>query len=102
MFTDVNYNLFTFVTYNKDMNSLQEATQFIESKLAGRYITNDSIEPLLKKLNSLFTVNIIGQSVLKKSIYTIKFGTGSTKILIWSQMHGNESTTTKALFDFIN
>ncbi|HSN48125.1 MAG TPA: M14 metallopeptidase family protein, partial [Flavobacterium sp.] len=29
-------------------------------------------------------------------------GTGKTKILLWSQMHGNESTTTKALFDFLN
>jgi hypothetical protein len=29
-------------------------------------------------------------------------GLGSKKVLLWSQMHGNESTTTKALFDFLN
>jgi hypothetical protein len=28
-------------------------------------------------------------------------GTGSTKVLMWSQMHGNESTTTKSLFDLL-
>jgi hypothetical protein len=28
-------------------------------------------------------------------------GTGSIKVLMWSQMHGNESTTTKSLFDLL-
>ena len=28
-------------------------------------------------------------------------GTGSTKVLMWSQMHGNESTTTKSLLDLL-
>ncbi len=32
----------------------------------------------------------------------MKLGMEKTRILLWSQMHGNESTTTKALFDFIN
>jgi len=38
-------------------------------------------------------------SVENKPIHTVTIGTGKTKILLWSQMHGNESTTTKALFD---
>src|SRR5690606_18803559 len=29
-------------------------------------------------------------------------GDGPIKILMWSQMHGNESTTTKAVLDLIN
>lgn len=70
-----------------------------QSKIGHRYITNTHIEPLLNSLSSLFNVSIIGKSVLQKSIYSVQFGKGSTKILIWSQMHGNESTTTKALFD---
>lgn len=32
-------------------------------------------------------------------ISILKIGKGSFKVLAWSQMHGNESTTTKALFD---
>jgi len=35
-------------------------------------------------------------------IYKFQTGTGKIKILLWSQMHGNESTTTKALIDFLN
>jgi len=34
--------------------------------------------------------------------YSLTFGNGSKKVLMWSQMHGNESTTTKALFDCFN
>lgn len=69
-----------------------------EKSLFGRYITLDSIEPLLDKSNCIQ----LGTSVLGKPLYKIDIGFGSTKILMWSQMHGNESTTTKAVFDFLN
>jgi hypothetical protein len=32
----------------------------------------------------------------------MEFGKGGIRIMMWSQMHGNESTTTKAIFDFVN
>ena len=73
-----------------------------EKALQGRYLTLDSIEPLLHKLNSNNQLSIIGKSVLERPIYKYQIGTGSTRIFLWSQMHGNESTTTKALFDFLN
>lgn len=67
------------------------------SSLFGRYITLESIEPLVKK----YAFDVVGSSVLGKPIYRIQIGAGPTKILMWSQMHGNESTTTKAVFDFL-
>ncbi len=73
-----------------------------EQSLYGRYITLDAIEPLLNKLNTNNQLEIIGKSVLEKPIYKYQIGTGKVKIFLWSQMHGNEGTTTKALFDFIN
>jgi len=76
--------------------------QYKEQSLHGRYITLDEIEPLLKTLNTNNELKIIGKSVLDKPIYLYQIGSGNTKILLWSQMHGNESTTTKGLFDFIN
>jgi hypothetical protein len=78
---------------------------FIQNKedlIKGRYLTLDSITPLLERNNIKKDVEIIGESVLGAPIYNYKVGTGKTKIFLWSQMHGNESTTTKALFDFIN
>lgn len=73
-----------------------------EQSLQGRYITLEDIEPLLKKINANNQLEIIGKSVFGKPIYKYQIGTGKTKILLWSQMHGNESTTTKGLFDFLN
>jgi hypothetical protein len=56
----------------------------------------------LEKLDTKFEVEIIGTSVLKDAIYGVKIGQGEKRILMWSQMHGNESTTTKAIFDLFN
>lgn len=44
----------------------------------------------------------IGTSFLGNSIYKLSFGQGQKRILIWSQMHGNESSGTRAMFDVIN
>jgi hypothetical protein len=84
------------------MNLEQLFNQYKEETIHGRYITLDSIEPLLQKLNTNNQLKIIGKSVLGKSIYSYEIGEGKTRIFLWSQMHGNESTTTKALFDFLN
>ena len=84
------------------MNYENLFSQNLETNLKGRYITLNAIEPLLLQFNTDNQVQIIGQSVLGKPIYKYEIGTGKTRILLWSQMHGNESTTTKALFDFLN
>tara|TARA_B100001057_G_scaffold401185_1_gene412613 strand:- start:898 stop:2001 length:1104 start_codon:yes stop_codon:yes gene_type:complete len=63
----------------------------------GRYLTNE----LLLTLDFSSKLNIIGKSVNKLPIYYLKLGTGPVKILIWSQMHGNETTSTRALIDLI-
>lgn len=76
--------------------------QYKEQSIQGRYLTLDSITPLLDKINLQNRLNIIGKSVLDKPIYKYQIGEGKIRILLWSQMHGNESTTTKALFDFFN
>lgn len=73
-----------------------------EQALFGRYITLADINPLINKLPSHVMIDVIGQSVLGRAIHTITIGSGPKKILMWSQMHGNESTTTKAIFDLLN
>ena len=73
-----------------------------ETSLHGKWITLKNIEVLIQKLSSSFIVTKIGSSEEEQSIYSLKTGTGPKKILLWSQMHGNESTGTKALFDLFN
>ncbi|WP_299764664.1 M14 family zinc carboxypeptidase [uncultured Dokdonia sp.] len=70
-----------------------------EKRLYGRYIHVANILEILQELPSDFEVKKQGVSVENKPIHTVTIGTGKIKILLWSQMHGNESTTTKALFD---
>ncbi|KAF2513892.1 M14 family metallopeptidase [Flavobacterium foetidum] len=84
------------------MNLEELFNQNKEKSISGRYLTLDHITPLLDKLNTDNQVKVIGKSVLGEPIYSYQIGTGETRIYLWSQMHGNESTTTKALFDFIN
>jgi len=84
------------------MNFTQLFNHFKEQSISGRYIANQHIEPLLENFKTDFEISVIGQSVKKKPIYTVKIGSGKTKIFMWSQMHGNESTTTKALIDLFN
>ncbi len=84
------------------INLQQLFDQYKEQTLHGRYITLDSIAPLLNELNTHGQIEIIGNSVLRNPIYKYQIGEGKIRILFWSQMHGNESTTTKALFDFFN
>lgn len=79
-----------------------EYLHYYERSLFGRYINADHIKIALEKHSTYFDVKVIGKSVLKEDIHFIKIGSGEKKILMWSQMHGNESTTTKAVFDLLN
>ena len=79
-----------------DYKSLHEL--FKEETLKDKYITLSHLETLITNNRCL----VAGHSVENKILYKIEIGEGKTKVFMWSQMHGNESTTTKALFDFIN
>ncbi len=71
-----------------------------EGSITGRYVTHGQISEYLR--NVAFDFEVIGRSVEQRTIQAITLGSGSQKILMWSQMHGNESTTTKAVVDLIN
>ena len=77
---------------------------FKEVSLANQWLKQSDILPLIEKLkgNNLFTIEKAGSSVENKDIFLISAGQGKTKILFWSQMHGDESTATMAIFDLFN
>ncbi len=72
-----------------------------EKNISGRYLTLDKVSPLLEKLPGIFRVETIGQSVKGAPLYQVGVGKGDLRILMWSQMHGNETTTTKAVLDLL-
>ncbi len=60
---------------------------------------------LTKCIGEQWKVEKAGCSLQERPIYQIRYGHGPTKILLWSQMHGNEATATRAileLFQFLN
>ena len=69
--------------------------------ISGRYVTNSDIEKCLVNYPKSI-ISEIGNSEEGRSIFSIRIGKGAKRVLLWSQMHGNESTTTKALFDCFN
>lgn len=54
-----------------------------------------AVAPSVRVLN----VETIGRSLLGRDIRAVSFGTGPTRVLLWSQMHGDESTASMALTD---
>ena len=57
------------------------------------------ISELAARTPDLFTTEKIGESIEGRSIHHVKTGNGAFAVLLWSQMHGDESTATSALFD---
>lgn len=76
-------------------------TDFRNPNFEGRYLPYSKIQNYLKKLPALFNLKKEGFSVQNRPIFSITLGTGPIKVLAWSQMHGDESTSTKALLDFM-
>ena len=75
-----------------------------ESTLTQRRFKHNEIQSLIEKLKSEkdFQVTFLGNSIEGRSISIISIGSGKTNVLLWSQMHGNESTATMAIFDIFN
>ena len=83
-------------------NFLSQYDSLKATSLKSRVLSNSDIEPLLSLLSDTFDVSTLGHSEIGLPIHGVKIGSGPKRILLWSQMHGNESTTTKALFDLFN
>ena len=66
-----------------------------------RYLPPNTLYSLLQVLVESESLLIIGKSVNLLPIYGLKVGNGPVKVLMWSQMHGNESTTTRAIIEIL-
>jgi len=78
--------------------------RYKETVIKNRFFKHADVVSLIMKhtTTKLLISEEIGQSVRGRSINHLTLGTGKTKVLLWSQMHGDESTATMALFDLFN
>jgi predicted deacylase len=73
-----------------------------EKRLKDRFFKHKDIVKLLANLPPAFEIKELGNSVNGKAINLVTWGNGETKVMLWSQMHGDEATGTMALFDLFN
>lgn len=83
---------------------LNRYDRYRENAVADRRFKHSEITPLILKLSGKngFEVAEKGRSVEGRPIYLVKYGRGPVKVLLWSQMHGDEPTATMALLDLFN
>jgi hypothetical protein len=64
------------------------------------------VEQIIKKLaegsDGRLTVEKFAESVEGRPIYLTKIGTGPKRVLLWSQMHGDEPTHTAVMLDLLS
>ncbi len=75
---------------------------FKAHQLKDRFFKHNNVVQLLENLPPAFEVIQLGNSFEGRSINAVKWGQGKTKILLWSQMHGDEATGTMAICDLFN
>ncbi|HEX8251448.1 MAG TPA: M14 family zinc carboxypeptidase [Pyrinomonadaceae bacterium] len=72
------------------------------STLPPSQVRHKDLQNYLEKLRQLgLKVEEVGRSYANREIYQIEFGKGATRVLMWSQMHGDEPTATSALVDML-
>lgn len=77
-------------------------SKFKETAITHRRFKHADLQPLIQKHTAAFQWTKLGESVEGRSISSLDWGDGKTKVMLWSQMHGNESTATMSLFDLFN
>jgi len=100
LFTFFFPNILLGQSFSEQLDQAYEAYQ--ETSITNRRFKHQDIIPLIKRLESPFIVSKAGESLEGRAIYQVKIGKGATKVLLWSQMHGDEPTATMAMMDIFN
>ena len=82
-------------------SGLRLAERYRVAAISERRFTHDvfwrAVEPSVR--SPVLRTEQVGASLLGRPIRSVTFGQGPRKVLLWSQMHGDESTATMALAD---
>ena len=114
MFTNVinydllNYNLGDLINYKCNINIIylwlmdlnEFRSRYSQVAAKGRYLPYALMSDVMAQFSEL-SVHDEGLSVNGQVIRSYTLGSGPVNILMWSQMHGNETTSSKALLDLI-
>ncbi|SDL83883.1 M14 family zinc carboxypeptidase [Siphonobacter aquaeclarae] len=97
----LSFGLFSFTMSAQSLSQRLSDTYdtFREPALTERRFRHKDLVPLMQQLPASFEVTEVGKSTQNRSISQVRLGNGPVKVLLWSQMHGDEATATMAIFD---
>jgi len=93
-----------FLAYAKELDK-RYASYRVGSFASRRFppdILHRIIDTLAVDSSSLFNIRNVGLSFEERPLRLVTVGSGGTQVLLWSQMHGDESTATMAIVDILN
>ena len=76
--------------------------QYQEKSITTRRFKHNDVMAVLDKLGPGFNVKKVGTSVEGRAIKLVSYGHGPIQVLMWSQMHGDETTATRAILDVLH
>jgi hypothetical protein len=90
------------VDLNTELAKLHEEVR-VPALLRRKFVPEDFWEAVLPRVEGSDDLEVeeIGRSALGRPLRQLRFGSGGTKVLVWSQMHGDEPTGTMALADLL-
>lgn len=77
--------------------------QYLNYRVPGfenKYVNPKKLKEFIQRQN--WNYQVLGKSQQNRDIYSVSLGNGPIKFAFWSQMHGNESTNTRALLDLFH
>ncbi len=103
--------VFTAYSFGQQLSSFTEELFNEYSKYEVEGFSNMKVEPdflqkqidlITDKAPGLFEIRLLGHSVEDRPIRMVSIGSGDIDVLLWSQMHGNESTATRSIVDLLS
>ncbi|MFH0990886.1 MAG: M14 family zinc carboxypeptidase [bacterium] len=91
----------TYGEVSRELFEIYEAYKVPE--ITSRRFTHNQMLLWLAPLeqSKIFDQKVVGSSAEGRAISLLSLGRGTTKVFLWSQMHGDESTATMALIDML-
>src|SRR6056297_577985 len=91
----------TFLAVGQSHWTLDIYPDVKDQNVNDRFTKHEYIKQVVQSMESAPGIETteLGKSLEGRSIHCVKWGDGPVKVLMWSQMHGDEPTATMALLD---
>ncbi|MGV3705570.1 MAG: M14 family zinc carboxypeptidase [Arcticibacter sp.] len=77
--------------------------RYKDQSFENRFVRHADVRKLVQQSEEKgISVSVLGASAEKREIFRLSLGSGKIVVLLWSQMHGDESTATMAIFDVLS